>query len=199
MNDDQLCDEFVLELQEKIPEISDFNDIGRLRTCHKEVVPILLKYFDKFEGHNYRQGIVAALGVKGFTEATERLIKEFHSTSREFYKWSVGSSLSKIQDKGFEDEYIKIVKNKEHGMARQMVTIGIGKMKSEKAIPVLIELLDDEQVNGHVITALGYYKDPKLIKYIEPFINYKEAWKRNEAKKVLKKIGYFRQQEDESN
>ncbi|KNF07338.1 HEAT repeat containing protein [Gottschalkia purinilytica] len=199
MNDDQLCDEFVLELQEKIPEISDFNDIGRLRTCHKEVVPILLKYLDKFEGSNYKEGIVRALGVKGFTEATETLIKEFSSSNDRYYKWAIGDSLFMIQDKRFEDEYIEIVKNKKHGSARQMVVIGIGRIKSEKAIPILIDLLDDEEVNGHVIIALGYYKDPKLIKYIEPFIDHKEAWKRNEAKKALKKMGYFKQQEDESN
>ena len=69
-----------------------------------------------------------------------------------------------------------------------MVTIALGKLKSEKALPVLLSLLDDEDVNGHVVTALGYYRKPDLIKHIEPFLNHEKTWIRNAAKATIRKI-----------
>jgi HEAT repeat protein len=149
-----------------------------------------VKYLHEFKTINYKEIIIVhALTVKGFTEATEPLINEFNTTVLDSsYKWSIGNAFSIILDKRYEDEYIKIIKDKKHGDARQMVTIALGKLKSEKAIPVLISLLDDEDVNGHVVMALGYYKRPELKKYIEPFLTYKKAWIRKAAKSALNKI-----------
>lgn len=96
--------------------------------------------------------------------------------------------MSIIQDRNHVDELLEIAKNKQHGIARQMVVIALGKMKVKEAIPLFIELLNDEDVVGHVISALAYYKDPAVIPYIEPFTNHKVAWIKKEALKVINKL-----------
>ena len=172
-----------------LSEIDNAQHLKYLNPKHKVLVPLLLKYLYEFKSRNFKEFIIDALKVKGFTNATETLIIEFNRTNfGDSYKWSIGDALSVIQDGKYEDEYINIIKEKKHGTARQMVTITLGKLKSEKAIPILISLLDDEDVNGHVLVALGYYKKPMLIKYIEPFLTHKKKWIRNEAKSALKKI-----------
>jgi hypothetical protein len=172
-----------------LSEIADANHLTHLNPKHKILIPILIKYLHEFKTSNYKDTIASTLKVKGFYDATEPLIKEFNTTILgDGYKWSIGDAFSIILDKRFENQYIEIIKNKKHGHARQMVTIALGKLKSERAIPVLISLLDDEDVNGHVVMALGYYKKPELKKYIEPFLTYKKTWIRNAAKSALKKM-----------
>ena len=69
-----------------------------------------------------------------------------------------------------------------------MFIVALGKLKSEKALPGLKKLLDDEEVCGHVIMAFGYYKQSCLVDYVKPFLNYKVTWIRNEAKKTMRKL-----------
>ncbi|MNL25224.1 hypothetical protein D3C87_1466970 [compost metagenome] len=142
----------------------------------------------EFEKRNYKSVIVRILGVKGFYEATETLLNLYFNKDVDIDKWAIGDTLYSIQDKRFEDEYIKIVKNENNGISRQMIVILLGKLRCEKAIPTLIDLLQDDDVDGHAIMALGYFKDRNLIEYIKPFLNNKKPWIRREAEKAIKKI-----------
>ena len=172
-----------------LSEIEDPNLLKHLKPKHKALIPLIIKYLHEFQMENFKWMMVSALQVKGFTDATETLIKEFHATGHHGqYKWSIGDAFSIIMDGRYEDQYIDIIRDKRHGTARQMVTIALGKLKSEKALPVLLSLLDDEDVNGHVVTALGYYRKPDLIKHIEPFLNHEKTWIRNAAKATIRKI-----------
>jgi hypothetical protein len=172
-----------------LSELNDPNHLTHLKPEHKVLIPILIKYLNEFKTVNFKDIVVNSLKVKGFYDATEPLLNEFYTTNlNDTYKWSIGDSFSIILDKRFIDQYISIISDKKYGTARQMVTIALGKLKSEKALPVLLSLLDDEDVNGHVIMSLGYYKKPELIKYIEPFLTHKKAWIRAQAKSAINKI-----------
>jgi len=63
---------------------------------------------------------------------------------------------------------IQIAQEKGHGIARQMNVDALGKLKNKEAIPMLINLLNDEDVQGHAIEALSKFKEPLVILYIEP-------------------------------
>lgn len=73
-----------------------------------------------------------------------------------------------------------------------MVVITLGKLRSIDAIPVFLDLLGDEDINGHIIIALGYYKDTDLIQYIEPFLKHEKTWIRKEAEKAIKKLSKYK-------
>jgi HEAT repeat protein len=53
---------------------------------------------------------------------------------------------------------------------------------------VLIDLLDDDEVVGHAIIALGKLKSKKAYPAIERFATHPKAWIRKEAKKALARI-----------
>lgn len=86
------------------------------------------------------------------------------------------------------DTLSKIVTEKEHGTSRQMIVVALGKMRDIRAIPVLLKILNDDDVTGHVIIALSNFSDENIISHIELYTSCKNSWIRNEAKKAIKKI-----------
>lgn len=177
------------EIRDKGVEIESINDLMYINKNYKDLIPILLKYLNIFRKENEKAFIVSCLGVKGFTEATNSLINEFHNSSdNSELKWTIGNTMSLILDKNSEDAMIKIVQKKEHGDSRQMFVIALGKLKSKKALPILLKLINDPDVSGHVIKALSFFDDAHIIPYIEPFTNHKMTWIKKEADKAIKKI-----------
>ncbi len=175
-------------------EISIIDDLrGIMDKNTKDLIPLLLKNLNNTEDEDEKEFLVRALGIKGYTEASEVLINEFKNPSSNlFYRWAIGNSLSLILDKRYENDYIEIIQNKEYGTARQMIVITLGKIRSQRVISVLLDLLNDEDIDGHIIVALGYYKDPNLIQYIEPFLKHENRWIRKEAEKSIKKLSKYK-------
>ncbi len=62
------------------------------------------------------------------------------------------------------------------------------KLKVEKAIPILIDLLEDEDVRLHAITALGDFKREEFRPYFERFENDKHPGWRKYSRAALKKL-----------
>ena len=69
-----------------------------------------------------------------------------------------------------------------------MIVSALGKSKDENVVPILIKLLDDEDVVGHALKALMEFRSDKLKHYFERFKDYKVAYIRNIAKKALTQI-----------
>ncbi|MED4206176.1 HEAT repeat domain-containing protein [Neobacillus mesonae] len=173
--------------------IETYQDLKKLKSKDKNLIPILLKYLKSAEKNNEKEFFVRCLGVRGFTEATETLIEEFLTSENRALKWAIGNTLSIILDKSREDDYIDIIKDKQHGTTRQMFAVTLGKLKCEKAIPKLITLLNDEEINGHVIMALGYFNNYELVEKVKPFLEHDEKWIRREAEKSIKKLEKFKE------
>lgn len=186
--DESLMAQLIKEANDFGFEVEEYNHLDAIKRKIRILIPILIKYLDLFESRNYKNAIVGLLGVKGFNEATEILLSKYNDKNCNINKWSVGDALYSIQDKRFDDEYIDIVKDKSNGTSRQMIVILLGKLRCEKAIPVLIDLLHDDDVDGHAIMALGYFRNNQLIQYIEPFLNHEKKWIRKEAEKAINKI-----------
>lgn len=99
--------------------------------------------------------------------------------------WSLCDELYNLRQKGFIDEYIKIAECKNLSIDRQMLFLLFGKLKDERCIPVIIENLNDETVNGHALSALGKYKTDKYNSLFVPFLNDSRKWVRKIAEKKL--------------
>ena len=69
-----------------------------------------------------------------------------------------------------------------------MLAAALGNMKSAVAVDVLIELLNDDEVAGHALMALGKLKAFKARLHIERFLDHGKPWVRKEARKALAKL-----------
>ena len=149
-------------------EIDDIEELMHMDENDKDLVPIVVKYIQRFKETNYRELLVRALGVKGFTEATDVLLDEFYKAENgKSYKWAIGNTISIIADPNIVSEMIEISLNKEHGSARVMIVRELGRFKDEKIKNILISLLDDEQVDGFALHSLKLLKDESTRKYAE--------------------------------
>lgn len=169
-------------------KLNTIDDLKYMNSEYHDLVPIILSNIEQIDDEGDKEFLIRCLGVKGFYEATPTLIREFYSTNNSLYKWAIGNSLALISDKNALDDMLRMVCEKQHGTARQMIVDGLGAFKDPRVIPVLLELLKDGDVVGHAISALSKTGDPSLVKELEPFTNYKVTWIRKEAAKAIKKL-----------
>ena len=178
-------------------EIDDIEELMHMDENDKDLVPIVVKYIQRFKETNYRELLVRALGVKGFTEAFDVLLDEFYRSNDLHYKWAIGNTISIIADPNIVSEMIEISLNKEHGAARMMIVRELGRFKDERIKDVLISLLDDEDVDGYALHSLKFLKDESTRKYAERFLDCDIKWIRKEAESMIKKLDKLKLKEEE--
>jgi HEAT repeat protein len=59
--------------------------------------------------------------------------------------------LATLADDSITDELIELARDRQHGTAREMVMDALARTKDERALDLLVELVDDDQVAGHAI------------------------------------------------
>ena len=102
--------------------------------------------------------------------------------------WAIGNALSIVDVKGYENQVIALCRNPKYGAARQMVVLGLGRLRSSEAEEAAVELLDDEDVKLHAIIALGKMKSKRALFELEKLMTDKRAAIRKEARKAITKI-----------
>lgn len=70
-------EQLLREVNQEGYSIETYQDLKKLKSKNKNLIPILLKYLKSAKKVNEKEFLVRCLGVKGFTEVTETLIEEF--------------------------------------------------------------------------------------------------------------------------
>ncbi len=167
--------------------------VGYMPKHKKTILPIAMKYYmlakeqQKFNEQDY---FIKFFGFKGFDEVIPQLLVDYHSKEiPNLTRWFISDCFYKIRSKNYVNEYLDIVSNSTFGQNRQMIILLLGKIKEERAIPILINLLEDEEVRLHAISALGEFKKEEFRCYFEKFQNSTHPGWRKYARGALKKLG----------
>jgi len=161
---------------------------------HKDIIlPLAIKYYKQAREllkDNEQNHFLGFFRYKGFEEVVPMLLEDFYSEStlrltREF----IGETLRVIGSKKYIDEYLEILSNQGFGVGRFSVVDLVSKLKVEQAIPLFIDMLEDEKCRTHAICALGNYKREEFRPYFERFENDKNTVWRRYARAALKKLG----------
>jgi hypothetical protein len=178
----------------KITSLSEIIKDEKNWQNYPKALPILIKWFKKVDNAAMKEELARELSVSWANPlALHPLIEEFEKFPDTWIwhnaKWAIGNALDATADDSIFPDLERIVKNKDHGYAREMVVLALAKMKKtenrKKAINILIKLLDDEEVVGHAIISLRKLKALEARSNIEPFLKYPITWIRNEAKKTI--------------
>jgi hypothetical protein len=165
-----------------------FND----RLDYRSAMPILLEWLPKLSNQDVKEEVVRALSVKwAKPDAAPLLVREFRraeDSSEAGIRWAIGNALEVVADDVVFDDLVGIAQDRGCGMARQMIVVALGNMKNPRAVDVLLGLLDDEEVLGHAIMALGKLKAREARTAIERYLDHPKSWVRKEAKKATAKI-----------
>jgi HEAT repeat protein len=171
----------------------EVNSLAMLATsdAYKDAVPILAKWLVKASNPQLKEAIGRALSVPWARSAAGVLVAEFRKAPESAnggLKWAIGSALEVLASEELLEDLIELVQDKRHGTARQMPAIGLGKTKNPRAIPVLISLLEDDEVAGHAVMGLGKLKAIEALPFLERFVSHPKVWIRREAAKAIRKI-----------
>lgn len=97
----------------------------------------------------------------------------------------VGNALDVVANDDVIDEMIDLATDKRHGKAREMVVSGLGNMTDRRVVPILIELLKDDEVFVNAMVGLSKLGGPSARASVEPFLRHPKGWVRKEAKKAI--------------
>lgn len=167
------------------------------RSGNRSAVPVLVKWLPDVEYLPLKRDLIAALGSPWARPVSARpLVEEFRrvdptaDTADTSVRWSIGDALERVADESVIDDVIEIATDASHGHHRALVVTALGNMgkQRERALPVLLRLLDDEVVAPYAVMALGKLKAPEGRAAVERFLDHPESWVRKEAKKALAKL-----------
>lgn len=121
--------------------------------------------------------------------AAPSLIREFRrSNTGPGYRWAVGNALEVVADDAVRRDMIELARDRSFGRDRQMIVLGLSRMRDSEVADVLLELLTDDGVAGHAVKALGRLKVPRARPAIERLVDHATPWVRAEARKALAKL-----------
>jgi HEAT repeat protein len=157
--------------------------------CAK-AIPVLVEFVNRDINTTTKEAIVRALSIPAAKrDAVRPLINEFKRADLSpSLRWAIGNALGVLASDEESNSLLDLARNKQYGTARQMLVLGLAKLKTPLAIDVLVELLNDPDVQGHAIIVLGKLRAVRARPNIESFLHDAKAWIRREAKKAITRI-----------
>ncbi len=172
-------------------QIEDIFDLVNTKEPYPKAIPVLLNLLSEVSHDGVKEGIIRALAVKEAKGVAGKvLIKEYKKTPKDksLLLWAIGNTMEVVISDDDIEDVLEIVADKENGISRQMFTVALGKVKSDRVEQALISLLDDDEISPHVLDALGRLKSQKAKSKISELTNHQKPLIRKEAQKALKKI-----------
>lgn len=172
-------------------EVEAVRDLRLLGRPYPEAVPVLVRWLPLVKYDALKEDIVRTLSVPWARDATSLLLDEFEradNATETGLRWAIGAAIEVHATDEIANEMIKLAKDRRYGRAREMVVLGLGKLKDARAADVALNLLGDDEVVGHAIMALGKLRAKSARAQIERLLGDSRSWIRKEAKKALASI-----------
>jgi HEAT repeat protein len=158
-------DDFGFFAARDIPEAG----IRAPRFDFEAAAPVLVDWLPRVETALVKERIVRSLtGEKAATPlALELLVAEFRRADDHGLKWAIGNALATLADDSIADELVELAQDRRHGSSREMLMDALARTKDERALGALVELVDDDDVAGHAISALRRLGPKRSLPYLE--------------------------------
>jgi HEAT repeat protein len=130
--------------------------------------PVLVECLPRARTALVKERIVRSLtGEKAATPlALKPLVTEFRRADEHGLKWAIGNALATLADHSIADDLVDLATDRRHGRAREMLMDALARTKDERALDVLVTLVDDEEVAGHAISALRSLGPKSSLQYL---------------------------------
>lgn len=179
------------ELQTAGLSVTTVRELKQSGAAARAAVPILLRWLPRVEYAPLKEDIVRTLSVPwAKPDAAAALIAEFERTDPQEtgIRWAIANALAVVADEAAFDELARLARDKSNGKSREMLAVALGNIAAPRAVTVLIDLLDDDEVTGHAVMALGKLRASAARPRIADLQRHPIAWVRQEATKALELI-----------
>lgn len=159
---------------------------------YPSAIPVLIKHLKTPYHPKIREGMARALTVpEAKPIAAHALIEAFQHEPDGTdigVKWALANALAVVADDSVLDDLIALVQDKRHGASRTVLTLALGNMQDPRAVDVLLELLQDDEVVEHALTVLGTRRVQQARQPIQRLLDHPQPGVRKAAKQALAKI-----------
>ena len=142
-------------------DLGIFSSVVPTHFDYDAAAPILVKWLPRVRDPVEKEVIARSLtGTKRASEdAARAILIEFRRApmSDDATKWAYGNALATLAGPENAGDLLELIRDRRHGTARQMLCDALKRTKDSRAPGALIELIDDDDVAGHAISALRSY------------------------------------------
>jgi hypothetical protein len=142
-------------------DLGIFSSVVPTRFDYDAAAPTLVKWLPRVRDPVEKEVIARSLtgSRTAGADAGRALVLEFRSASAidETTKWAYANALATLAVPEIADDLLELIRDARHGRARQMLCDAVKRTKDPRAPNTLIELIDDDDVAGHAISALRSY------------------------------------------
>jgi HEAT repeat protein len=194
---ERLEDESVVHALGKVGiSVSSTQDLMDTRCPYPAAVPVLIDMLGKVDTYMVKEMIVRSLGTKAAKGKAEKaLIGAFDSSLHDdcvearAYRWAIANTLDLIGGKGDVDAFVRLLQDPRSSNARGLLGVAAAKTKDKKVIPVLLEYLDSEKLQGFAARGLGILRASEAAPRLRAIAaETKNSWVRREATKAVSRI-----------
>jgi HEAT repeat protein len=177
-------------------KVSSIWDLVNTKEPYPKAVPVLVMLLSEIESLPIKEGIVRALTVKEARGlAGPPLIREFlkipfgtEYDHVQIIKWTVGNALSVVATASDYEALVDLIREKRHGVARQMLTYALARTGDPRAGEEVVYALQDKDLVLQAIDTLRKCKAENARPYVEPFLSDENPDVRKAAKKALERL-----------
>jgi len=157
---------------------------------YDDAIPVLLEALQSTADESLREWCARALSLPWVEdEVVEALIEQFAlgdhgNLRRSGTQWAIGNALWSTWRDSYFDDYGTLAQSRQLGTSRRMVVFGFEKTRlKDRAVRVLLSLLDDQDVNGHAVAAIAKLGQELGRRALEDAVDDPRRWVRNAAKR----------------
>ena len=191
--------ELLFDLSQVGVDVDDLWELVETREPYGAAVPVLvdwLAHLDERVAPDIRarveEPIVRALAIPAARKtAPPVLLERFRPPQADpnrGVRWVIGNALGALAGDQYFDQIAALARDEWYGRDREQLMRFFGRSKDPRAVPLLIELLEDGDVVAHAAEALGRQKDPRSRAPLERLRTHSLPLVRREAEKALKKL-----------
>ena len=161
----------------------------------KEALRVLVDLLPTITDDGLKESVARALGVPAARGiAVQPLLDAFRyarldDKAREAsLRWAIGNALSTVADASVVPDLIELIRDRQYGMARQMLLSALGRIKDPRAVDTVIEALEEEELAGHALQALEKLRPSRAERAVQKFVSHPVPWIRRAAERALASI-----------
>jgi hypothetical protein len=186
------------DLTEELPILAELRELGlgvehiqdlyQQRYDYQRAIPLLVSWVPRVHDRAVKEMLVRAVTVPwGRGIAGPTLVEAFERAGDypDSFQWAVGSAIETVADASLLDDMIRLARDRDYGRAREMIVMGLGRIRRPEAVRTLIELLDDPEVAGHAVKGLARLQPPEARAALERFIDDERGWVKLAARRAI--------------
>ena len=152
--------------------------------------PLILEYYRKFDALNYQEATLSTLCFKSYCEFVPQLLQIYQHSDSLQIRNCASQCIFSINSPKYLSECLEIVNQPNYGATHDYLIDYLCKRRVHKVIPKLLNLLEDYPIvwRWTFLRYVSLFKEPSLIPYVEPFLQFDDGEIRALAKKAIKKL-----------